>query len=278
MTAHQPGMIPHRYWVVQGEQVQPEDGGVIEEGLVSIYVNGQQLVTVMCSPLDQEALALGFLRNEGIITSLEDVGALKANVARTVVDVLLHRGDFTPPRHVVLTAGCGMGVTLRQLTGEYPALESSLHTTPDVILARMRDLQGAARLYHQVRGVHTAVLADTERVLVSAEDVGRHNAIDKIAGKALLAGIDTRDRLVLTTGRISSEMLTKARRMEVPIVASRTAPTSTAVALAEAWSICVIGYVRQGGLRVYTHPERLGLPALPPGMPQAVPVRAEADL
>jgi FdhD protein len=278
MTTREPGMVPHRYWVVRGEQIQPEDGGVIEEGLVSIYVNGQQLVTVMCSPLDQEALTLGFLRNEGIITSLDEVGVLKANVARTVVDVLLHRGDFTPPRHVVLTAGCGMGVTLRQLTGEYPALDSALHTTPDVIVARMRDLHGTAHLYHRVRGVHTAVLTDLEHVLVSAEDVGRHNAIDKIAGKALLAGIDTRDTLMLTTGRISSEMLTKARRMNVPIVASRTAPTSTAVELAEAWSMCVIGYVRQGGLRVYTHPERLGLPDLPPDAPQRVTVRAEADL
>ena len=278
MSQFEPGMIPHRYWVVEGGRAEIEDGGVIEEALVSIYVNGQQLVTVMCSPLDQEALALGFLLNEGVITSLDDVGAVRANVARSVVDVLLHRGDFTPPRHVVITAGCGMGVTLQQLTTEYPPLESTLRIAPQIIIARMRDLQGEAHLYHAVRGVHTAILADARGVLASAEDVGRHNTIDKIAGKALQAGIDTRDRLVLTSGRISSEMLTKARRMGVPIVASRTAPTSTAVQLAEAWGICVVGYVRQGGMRVYTHPERLGLAAIPPQALQPLYVRAEPDL
>jgi FdhD protein len=151
---------------------------------------------------------------------------------------------------------------LQYLTESSPPLESDFRTTSETILARMRDLQGAARLYNLVRGVHTAVLCDVERLLFSAEDVGRHNAVDKIAGKALQAGIDTRDCLLLTSGRISSEMLSKARRMNIPVVVSRTAPTSTAVRLAEAWNICIVGYVRRGGMRVYTHPQRLNLPSV----------------
>ncbi|MFN8373580.1 MAG: formate dehydrogenase accessory sulfurtransferase FdhD [Anaerolineae bacterium] len=94
---------------------------------------------------------------------------------------------------------------------------------------------------------------------MSAEDVGRHNAVDKVAGKALAQGLDTRDCLLLTSGRISSEMLGKARRMAIPIVASRTSPTSITLQLAQAWNICVVGYVRQGGMRIYTHPQRLGI-------------------
>ena len=255
----EPGALPHTYWVVEKDSAQPVDGGVIDEILVSLYANGQELATVMCSPLDQEALALGFLFNEGVIDSLADIGHIQQNVAGTVVDVLLNKQDFNLPRRMILTSGCGGGVTLGHLTEAHPPIESDFATTADVIQDRMRELQGEARLYNLVRGVHTAVLADTNSVLVSAEDVGRHNAVDKVTGKALQANIDTQDKILLTSGRISSEMLTKARRMNIPLVASRTAPTSIAVRLAEAWNICIVGYVRRGSLRVYTHPLRLGL-------------------
>lgn len=256
----QPGVQPHTYWTVEQGRVTVVPGGVIEEMLVTIYVNGQELATVMCSPVDQEALALGFLFNEGIIESLDEVGLVQANATRAVVDVLLKRGEFEPPRRLIITSGCGGGVALQLLTESFPPLESSFVTDADTVFARMRDLQGAARLYHQVRGVHTAVLASVGKLLVSAEDVGRHNAVDKVAGKSLLAGMDTRDCMLLTSGRISSEMLSKARRMNIPLVVSRTAPTSIAVHLAQAWNMCIVGYVRHGSMRVYTHPQRLGLP------------------
>ncbi len=259
MDSHEPGAIPYTYWTVNDDHAELTEGGVIEESLVSIYVNGQELATIMCSPIEQEALALGFLYNEGVISSLDEVSLLKANVARTVIDVFLNRDDFEPPRRMVLTSGCGGGITLQDLTETYPALETDFAATSQVIIQRMRDLQGAAQLYNQVRGVHTAVLADENRLLVSAEDVGRHNAVDKIAGKALLGSIATSDRLILTSGRISSEMLGKARRMGVPLVASRTSPTSISVRLAQAWGICLVGYVRQGSMRVYTHPNRVGI-------------------
>jgi FdhD protein len=229
-------------------------------------VNGQELATVMCSPLDQEALAVGFLYNEDVIESLSDLGLVKANVARTSVDVLL-KADFKPPRRMILTSGCGGGITWQDLSQVHPALESAFTTVPRVVSDRIRDLQGAARLYHEVRGVHIAGMADTGQLLVVAEDVGRHNAVDKVTGKALLAGIPMADHLLLTSGRISSEMMNKARQMGIPLVASRTSPTSISVQLAQAWNICLIGYVRQGGMRVYTHPWRLGLAVESPVSP-----------
>ena len=255
----EPGALPHTYWTVDHGGAEIVDGGVIEESLLSIFVNGQELATVMCSPLDQEALALGFLYNEGVINSLDEVGLVKANVPRSMVDIILKHSDFSPPRRMILTSGCGGGVTLQDLSESYPSLESDFMVSPDVIHARMRDLNTSARLYNLVRGVHTAVLASDSEILVGAEDVGRHNTIDKIAGKALQTGIDTQNCIILTSGRISSEMLGKARRMGIPIVASRTAPTSTAVKLAQTWNICIVGYVRRDSLRVYTHPFRLGL-------------------
>lgn len=259
------GAVPYIYWTIDLEKTVLTKGGVIEESLVSIFVNGQELATVMCSPLDQEALALGFLYNEGVIQSLDEVRLLQANVPRTAVDVFLNQAEFNPPRRMILTSGCGGGISLQDLTATHPTLDTNFAITPDVIIQRMGDLQGAAYLYNAVRGVHTSILANQDGLLVSAEDVGRHNTIDKIAGKALQAGIPTQDCILLTSGRISSEMLGKARRMGIPLVASRTAPTSISVQLATAWNICVVGYVRRGGMRVYTHPERLGLP-------EAIPV------
>jgi FdhD protein len=105
--------------------------------------------------------------------------------------------------------------------------------------------------YQRSRGIHGAALADRERLLLVAEDVGRHNAIDKIKGEALLRGIPTEDRLLLSTGRISSEMLLKAARMGVPVVASRTSPTEMAVALAEQLGVTICGYVRPDALNLY---------------------------
>jgi FdhD protein len=115
----------------------------------------------------------------------------------------------------------------------------------------MKDLFAAAVHYRTSRGIHGAALTDGEKLLVMAEDVGRHNAVDKIKGEALLQGVPTRDRILMSTGRISSEMLLKAARMEVPIVASRTSPTEMAVALAEQLGITVCGYVRPDGLNLY---------------------------
>lgn len=253
------GAKPVRYQVLQGDSVRVVDGGVIDERLVSIYVNGQSLATMMCSPLQLEALAIGFLFSEGVIESFDEIGVVRRNLADSAVDVILTRDDFQLPRRMILTSGCGGGITWQQLSASYAALETDFAISPSILRRRMHELKGAAKLYNAVRGVHTAVLGDDAGILVSAEDVGRHNAVDKVAGQALMQGISTRDRILLTSGRISSEMLGKARRMGIPIVASRTAPTSITLELAQAWNICVAGYVRGGSMRVYTHPARLGL-------------------
>ncbi|MBI5961192.1 MAG: formate dehydrogenase accessory sulfurtransferase FdhD [Chloroflexi bacterium] len=266
-SAHESGSIPFTYWSLNLDQSQVIEGGVIEEIVLSLFVNGQEIATMMCSPVDQEALALGFLFNEGLIQSANEVRLLRTNPARTSVDVFLKASLVNTPRRMVLTSGCGGGITFAHLAQHYPALDSNLVIAPQAIWDRMHDLNHSATLYQQVRGVHTSVLATPAKVLATAEDIGRHNTIDKLAGKALQAKIPMRDAILVTSGRISSEMLHKARRMGIPLVASRTAPTSISVKLAQAWNICVVGYVRQNGMRVYTHPHRVGLADLPARSP-----------
>jgi FdhD protein len=105
--------------------------------------------------------------------------------------------------------------------------------------------------------VHASALSDTKNLLVVAEDIGRHNTLDKIQGECLLKGLSTRDRLLLSTGRISSEMLLKAAKMQVPVVASRHSVTGSAVSLAHNMGIALVGHARGSSLSVYSHPERL---------------------
>jgi FdhD protein len=259
---HEPGAVPYTYWSIRDGQPEIIAGGLIDETLLSLYVNGQELATMMCSPVDREALALGFLFNEGVIASLDDVGLIRPNVTQATIDIFLKHADFVLPRRFTLTSGCGGGVSFQNLAATYLPVESELMITPQTLLDRMRDLNGCAQLYQEVRGVHAAILGDTAAPVLCAEDIGRHNTIDKLAGKALMQGIDMRDLILVSSGRISSEMLGKARQMGIPIVASRTAPTSISVTLARAWKICVVGYVRQNGMRVYTHPQRVGLPEI----------------
>lgn len=253
------GYVPHTYWSVEGDQSEQVMGGVIEETTLSIRVNGSSLATIMCSPIDLETLALGFLYNEGVLRRYTDVQSISTDPDAGWINIQTHRRMATLRRHMILTAGCGGGVTFQQLSELRGKVETDYTTIPDVILARMRDLQGAARLYNTVRGIHTALLGDESGMIYSAEDVGRHNTVDKIAGMALQDEFDASHSILLTSGRISSEMIGKANRLNIPIVASRTAPTSISVELADAWDICLAGYVRRGSFRVYTHPYRLRL-------------------
>ena len=256
------GVRPVRYISLNGGDPQVVDGAVIDEASACISVNGQELATFMCTPRDLTELALGFLYNEGIIEGLDDVRAHHVSKNGSCVDVWLHNMEYERPRRAIITAGCGGGLTFDDLSTVYEPLASDLRAAPEKLAALMRYLHLGADLYQAARGVHTAVLAEIdpageEQVLLQVEDIGRHNCLDKLQGAALLAGIPTKGRILLSSGRISSEMINKARRLETPIVCSRTSPTGLSVALAEAWNITVVAYLRQDRMRVYTHPERV---------------------
>jgi FdhD protein len=173
------------------------------------------------------------------------------------IDVRLRAPMVARPEKRILTSGCGGGVTFDDLSGSRPPLQSDLRISTGQVSQLMRQLNESAALYRASRGVHTSALASPEQLLVLAEDVGRHNTLDKIRGACLLGDIPTRDRILISSGRISSEMITKARKMEAPIVMSRTSPTVTSIRLAQSWNMTLIGYVRGRQMRIYTGAERI---------------------
>ena len=238
----------------------PVRAEVIEEALVSVYLNGHELATIMCTPRDQIALALGFLKNERLIDGLQDVELTHVSHNGCCVDVWTKRA-VEGPRRVIITSGCGGGVTFTDPSVGIEPLRDDLRIQPDILFGLFNRLHVPGSLHARTRGVHAAGLTDGQELLALVEDVGRHNTIDKLLGLCLLRGIDTAGRILLATGRVSSEMLRKGAQMGCPIIASRNSPTSMSVDMAEAWNITLVGYVRQGSMRVYTHPERLGLAA-----------------
>lgn len=233
------------------------EGAIVDEALVCISVNGQELATFMCTPVGIESLALGFLANEGIIESLADIHHVHVSKTSTCVDVWLHDQSFTPPSRTIITSGCGGGVTFDDLSHLHQPLFSDLQANPEQVADLMRQLHQGAASYKEARGIHTAALARDDGLLLQVEDVGRHNCLDKLRGSALQQEIPTENSILLSSGRISSEMINKARRMGMPIVCSRTSPTSLSVALAEVWNMTIVAYVRQSRMRIYTHPERI---------------------
>jgi len=232
---------------------RPVNGRVVRESLVRIHVNGQELVTMMCSPQELDLLALGFLRSEGIIQGMADVRLVKVCPSQACVEVWLRDANVELPRRGTITSGCGGGITFADLSRAAQPLVSNLRVTPRQLGQLMMTLQTT----QHTRGIHTAALADGYALMVVIEDVGRHNTIDKLWGYCLAKDIPTQDHILLSTGRISSEMLNKAARMKIPVVVSRTSPTNLSVALARAWNVTLVGYVRHNSLNVYTGLERV---------------------
>lgn len=225
------------------------------EMALAIYVNRHELVTILCTPTKLNSLVLGFLYAEGIISSTGDVKSMRVCEEESLAEVMLSNPEYELPTQRILTSGCGGGATFKT---QAESVDSNLVSSPEEVLSLMKQLQKQMGLYRLCGGVHTSALSDTKNLLVVAEDIGRHNTFDKIQGECLLRELSTRDRILLSTGRVSSEMLLKAAKMQAPVVVSRRSPTGSAVSIARDLGIALVGHARGSRLSVYSHPERLG--------------------
>jgi FdhD protein len=256
-------VVSRRYVRYVGGRPETIDADVIGEIRFSIFVDDRELVTLMCSAWQLKPLVIGFLYLEGLIESVDEVQMLRVCAEDRLADVRLANGFPDVPPRKILTSGCTGGVSfgkyLDQIEQFRVAAEDVVRVAPGRMYELLRALYDHSNLYRQSGGVHTSILVERDGVAprLVAEDIGRHNTLDKLQGMALLEGIPTRGGVILASGRISSEMLFKAAIMGVPIVGSRTSPTNLALAVAERLNITVCGYIRQGSMNVYTHPDRI---------------------
>jgi len=253
---------PIHYFQIDSSRQQEIESATIVEAPVSLTVNGEVWLTFMCTPVNLEALAVGFLFNEGIIDSMAEVADVRLCEHGDNVDIWLTRQAEQPSKWT-RTSGCSGGVTaVDSIAKPRAAYASNGLVIPAERIGHLVEmLFDAQELYRETGGVHTSALTDGESILLSAEDIGRHNTLDKIAGLCLMQGIHPERRILITTGRISSEMLQKAVRFGAGILISRTSPSSLSIELAEKWGVTLIGYARRNRFNLYAHPERILQPA-----------------
>ena len=245
-----------------------EEGKKVNEDLVirelplTIILNKQEIVTLLCSPLDLKYLAVGFLLSEGLLNAKDEIKKTIVDDQRGIVRVET-TGDKELDSELVfkrlITSGCGRGASLYSAADAQALakVESKSAISAVQVFNLVKKFQQGSEIYRATGGVHSAALCDTENILLFNEDIGRHNAIDKIFGKCLLEGIQTDDRMIITSGRISSEILLKIAKRNIPIIISRSAPTNLAVKLANKIGITLIGFARGRRINIYANDRRV---------------------
>ncbi len=252
-------------WRHDAAGAAPATDKVVAEARIELEVNdGQLRLAMLALPRELEALAVGFLLGEGALRDSADLSGVEVLEGGAKVAV---RGDFDADvleaigRRWTWGSGCGRGGTSRDLdSSAYSRLPSGPQVPAETLTELMTRFQRAGELWRQTGGVHACALAGSEGIILLAEDVGRHNAFDKVVGGAVLAGIDLAGKFILATGRLSAEIVSKAVACRVPILVSRSAVTALGVELARRFGLTLAGFVRAGRMNVYCGFERI-LPA-----------------
>ena len=245
-----------------GCSIQEITKKVIAEISLKVIVNGTELVSVLCLNQYQEELALGFLYNEGVINSYSDIENVYFNDKMLAVIINLKEGVIIDRQESLrsLTSGCGKCYTyINPLKkSQYKEIQSDATYSINTILNLMNNFVTRSEIYIDVGGVHS-VLLHTSDYEILIEDIGRHNCFDKITGLMLKQNrLDLFSKaVVFVSGRISSEIMTKIIRMGVPVLVSKSTPTTAAVKLAQQHNITLLGYVNKSGGYIYSCPERL---------------------
>lgn len=230
---------------------------VAREFPLTIILNNQELVTLLCTPKDLKYLAVGFLSSEGLIRDKGEIRKIVLDDRRGVVRVETEVDTEESTELVfkrLITSGCGSGASFYRATDapNQTKVKSEMRVSAGDIFTLAKEFQQSSQIYEATHGVHSAALCDAKHILVFAEDIGRHNAIDKIFGRCILEGIPTADRMIISSGRISSEVVLKIARRNIPIVISKSTPTDLAVDIATRLGVTLIGFVRGKKMNVYT--------------------------
>lgn len=237
---------------------------VVCEYPLTIYLNGKKIATLLCSPEKLKELTLGFLSTEGIIESLEDIKYFKLDDVKALVEV------ETFDKSVFRKSFYSKKVELDNIKDnnikDFTNFLQCVDCTPVVskitlkankVFEFMKKNLDFSEIFKKTGGLHCVALSDTEDIIIISEDVARHNALDKVVGEGLLKKTFFKDKILILSGRVSLEMLLKAAKLQIPVIISKSAPTSLSVSLAKKLNITLVGFVRGNKMNIYSGEERI---------------------
>lgn len=243
---------------------------IVREKAITIYVNFEELATVVCSPSYLVYMAVGFLCSEGILRNRQDLKDITVEEDKGLVYVEVNEYEQKLAGKVFLkryiTPCCGRSRASFYFSTDAllcKTVVSDVRIPASKVRSLAEELEERSKLFRRTGGVHSAALAVDDEILIFQEDIGRHNTLDKIMGQCFLDEIPFDDKVIIFSGRVSSEILLKAAKMGVPILVSRSAPTDLALNLAEDLGITVVGFARGEKFNIYTHRQRVLVGGVP---------------
>jgi len=257
------GTVNYPVIKVHGQEIVKTEEPVIEEIPLTIYLNGKELVTMLAAAGEENCLVIGFLATEGIIQKVDDIKSIDINLAQGVIHVTTVSGEVAAEKMFLkryLTACCGKGRTAFYFANDVltaKTVNTNLRITPGEIIRYSELLEATSETFRLTGGVHGGAMAAEGKLIYWSQDVGRHNVFDKLYGRCLLDGNSTQDKVLIFSGRVSSEIVLKVSKMNISIIIARSAPTTLALDMAEELGVTVIGFARGERLNIYTHSERI---------------------
>ena len=253
----------YRVLTLDGKEADWITAPVAIEYSLTITHNGQELATLLCSPGEERHLALGFLASEGIITNACEVTKVTFDTDHGFVWV--ESTSTKPPVGDVflkrcLTACCGRGRAGQCFANDgdlVHTVKSGVRLSQQAIAHYSNTLDALSVTFRATGGVHGGALFKENKMLCFSQDMGRHNVLDKLYGYCLDHEIAMQDIILSFSGRVSTEVLLKANKMNIPVIVARGAPSTQAIELAEKLHITIIGFAREDRCNVYTHAERI---------------------
>jgi len=241
-----------------GNTISPAKALIIREVALTVKISGKTIAAIACSGNHLEELAIGFLKSERIIATQKDIEKIEVDNKKYWANIILRNEKDLSGSFVKNIASSGARIRNIDPAAYQPlSVRDNFIISSQLALKLMDDLLEKSILHNKTHGTHCSALAKGGEIIALREDIGRHNTIDMLGGYALLNQLDLSDAIILTTGRISSEIVYKVWNLGIPLIISHSAPTAKAIELLNKAAITLIGYVRAGKMNIYSHERRI---------------------